>query len=438
MLILHISDIHFRTPNCKNEATDPDRPYRTAMINSVADYTARLGPVDAILVTGDIAFKADKEEYAIALRWLADLAYAAQCDLSCIHVVPGNHDVQRGVIAKEQSIKNVHLAMRSATPGRRECALREQISSATTAQALLQPLTEYNEFAKRFDCQVYLPEDLYWRHDLELRSGVILRLHGLTSTLLSGAVRPDANGKDTQDDDRMGLYLSPMQTVLDPVENVVNLVMAHHPPDWFMDHDEIEDAMNGRATLHLFGHKHKQRIMREKWYARFHAGAVNPDREENGWVPCYNLINLEVVGSGAERILNIKAFLLEWQTNPDQFRPKRDGDTELFHHSIPIPCRNAVKKTMLPSSAVATQPASLPAEIKVEVAMSEKRSRNLMMRFWDLSSSTQIRIMLELGLIEEKEKMLPEQERYRRAFRRACERGLIEKLDQEVTKCLAK
>jgi hypothetical protein len=67
-----------------------------------------------------------------------------------------------------------------------------------------------------------------------------------------------------------------LQTALDPADGIVNLVMCHHPPDWFMDNDDIADALRDRASIHLFGHKHRQRLIREHNYIQFSAGAVNP------------------------------------------------------------------------------------------------------------------------------------------------------------------
>ena len=63
MLLLHISDIHFRAPDCVNPDLDPDRPYRTRMIHDARTRTQTLGPVGAILVSGDIASKGDPREY---------------------------------------------------------------------------------------------------------------------------------------------------------------------------------------------------------------------------------------------------------------------------------------------------------------------------------------------------------------------------------------
>ena len=145
----------------------------------------------------------------------------------------------------------------------------------TPAARWLHRLEAYNEFAKVFNCQIYPPEHLYWKQDLLLEGGVRLRVHGLTSTLLCGA-----NGSDDRRDD---LYLSPLQTVLDPVDDIVNLVLCHHPPDWFCDQNDVNVAMCGRAAIHLFGHEHNASVTMDDGYIRLATGAVNPDRYAVDW-----------------------------------------------------------------------------------------------------------------------------------------------------------
>lgn len=427
MLLLHISDIHFRAPDCVNADLDPDRPYRTRLLQDARARTAILGQVGAILVGGDIAFKGDPQEYQAAFTWIKDLAQACGCSMERVFVIPGNHDVDRSVITRKPSTRNAQQAIQQAQAHRRERELRTQFADMEAGQALLAPLAAYNEFAAKFHCQVYPPDRLYWKQDLPLAGGVHLRIHGLTSTLLSGA--------GGNDDNRDSLYLSPLQTVLDPVDDVVNLVLCHHPPDWFMDQDEVHDAMCGRAPIHLFGHKHRQRITQEVNYVRFAAGAVNPDRNEAGWAPGYNFINVEVVGSGPARQLSIEAHMLEWQASPEQYRAALTAQGQpVARHSIAIPGRVVARADA--TNRVAEGPDRVVAapepEAEVEAAMSDESTRNLVFRFWNLTISQRRDIALRLGLIEEAELSLQEPERYGRALRRARERGLIDNLAREV------
>lgn len=433
MLLLHISDIHFRFPVCTNPSYDADLPFRTMLVRDVQERVNVLGPVGAILVTGDIAYCAHPEEYQAAFDWLMELAIAGQCPKERVFVVPGNHDVDRSVIFKSPAVRGEQLAIKVAGDAKRERVLLEKLYDDTTGRPLFLPITTYNEFAKHFNCQIYPPDHLYWRQDLELEEGVLLRLHGLTSTLLSGAVH-DA---DSQNDIHGSLYLSPLQTVLNPVEGVINLVMAHHPPDWFIDQDEVEDAIRGRAALHLFGHKHRQRIQSDNQYMRFSAGAVNPDRQERSWEPGYNLIKLAVVGGdGMGRSLQIEAHILKWQTDPDMYVPKEttEGD-KIFRRTIRIP-NKSTKRITQQSATPTVQSVSIEteveAEVAIEVAMSTQSTRNLVMRFWNLSISQRREITLKLGLIVAADLKIPEPERYGRALRLAGERGILEQLAQEV------
>lgn len=434
MLLLHISDIHFRAPECTQE-NDPNRAYRTRMIQDAKARARALGGVDAILVGGDIAFRGAQSEYEAASMWLEQLAHESRCPLERIFVVPGNHDVDRTRISSSRQIRNIHKAIKDAQPLYRYRELQAQLAEAATGRALFEPIAAYNEFAARFNCQVF-HERLAWKQDLDLAPGMTLRIHGLTSTLLSGAVTEDG-----QDDKQLSLYLSPWQTaLLDPDPNIVNLVMAHHPPDWLLDQDDVEDAVHGRAAIHLWGHKHRQRINKDDQYIRLAAGAVNPDAGEPGWHPAYNLIELSVQGSGPARTLHVTAHLLEWQTNPERYRARLDPQgREVFQHLISYPGDDH-------PTSLATVPAtpSVGAEVKevevavqapdVEAAMGEQSTRNLVIRWWGLSIAARREIALRLGLISEDEVSLPEPERYARALLRAKERNQLEQVAEEVNK----
>ena len=73
MLILHVSDIHFKNPLCHREE-DPELYFRNELVSHAGEQIGDLGDVDAILITGDIAFRGIASEYDAATKWLETLA----------------------------------------------------------------------------------------------------------------------------------------------------------------------------------------------------------------------------------------------------------------------------------------------------------------------------------------------------------------------------
>ena len=403
------------------------------MLRDIQQKIVELGSATAILIGGDIAFKGVEEEYSTATTWISELCAVAGCPPERVFVVPGNHDVDREAIRRRAGTRNAQAVISGASENMRETVLREQIADRETSKALLAPIAAYNEFAAKYNCQVYLPDRLKWIQDLDLGSRAKLRLHGLTSTLLSGL-----NG---QDDARAQLYLSPMQTAFDPEDSVVHLVLCHHPPDWLVDQDEALDALNGAVAIQMFGHKHRQRIELNMSHVRFDAGAVNPDHGEAGWSPGYNLVALSMNGEGDDRVLSVEAHLREWQSNPRRFRAVETEEGEqVFRHSIRVPagpCYSTPDESDVEGacSRAVSQDAGVPSkELNKEAAMANPITRNLVFRFWSLRRSEQRQILEELRLLREDEADLPHAERYGRALKRASDEGWLEQLARDVAK----
>lgn len=437
MRLLHLSDIHFRSPDCETLATDPNQPYRTLLAQDAVELCREGGPVDAILVGGDIAYKGEPGEYRVARAWLLGLAHQCGCSPEGIYVVPGNHDIDRGVCAKSLTISIAQDAIAKASDDERESMMKRQLADKTLGQALFQPLAAYNEFAAGFDCSVY-PELPFWTDEVDLDMGVRLRLFGLTSTLISGlGGRDDGPGR---------LYLGRLQTVLNPEQDVVNLVLCHHPPLWFSDRDDTDDNMNDRAKLQFFGHEHRQRCTPTPAYMRFQAGAVNPDVYERDWKPGYNLLDISVLGEGLNRTLDVRAHVRHFQKAPEMFVALRpDRFQEVWTHSMPLPHLPPLGAPAAKVEPIAPYPTTkvaeavhaaaaiaFPAEPKREVTMQGPSMRNLIYRFWDLSIAERRDIMLKLGLIDVADLRVPEPELYKKAFKQAAARGLLVELASEI------
>jgi hypothetical protein len=438
MRLLHLSDIHFRTPDCENLATDINQPYRTLLVQDVVERCREGGAVDAILVGGDIAFKGDPAEYKVARAWLLGLARQCGCPPEGIYVVPGNHDVDRGVCGRSLAISNAQEAIAGAHIEAREAVMKRQLADVDAGPSLFRPLAAYNEFAASFNCSVY-PGSPFWTDEAQLEGGVRLRLFGLTSTLISGlSDRDGAPGR---------LYLGRLQTVLNPEQDVVNLVLCHHPPSWFADADDTDDNVNERAMLQFFGHKHRQRCTPTPTYMRFQAAAVNPDMNEREWKPGYNLLDVTVRGEGLGRTLDVRAHVRQFQRAPDMFVGLRqDRFQEVWPHSMALPYLaplgasvaevaapvgrfHATKVAEAVHEAAVAEP---PLEAKPEVKMQGPSMRNLIYRFWELAIGERREITLKLGLITEADLQVPEPERYKKAFKEAAARGLLADLATEI------
>ncbi len=423
MLMLHISDIHFKSPECLDPYQDPDRPIRTRMMTDLDRQVKTLGHIGAILIGGDIAFKASQDEYTTAWEWIQQLAQISGCPLERIFVVPGNHDIDRSTIRNSMATQAAQHMLESAPPQNKEWTLKQLLADEASGQSLFAAHSAYNAFAAPLGCQIW-PAKPFWHQDMQLERGITLRIYGLTSTLLSGQNGVnDVEGK---------LYLGPRQTVLDPVPNTANLVLVHHPIDWLSDSDAVDDALTTRAAFHLFGHKHRQRAVMAD-HVRIGAAAVNPSRNEQPYQPGYNLLNMEVAGQGCDRHIKVELRQRRLQDNPERFVALLTAQgSEVFCTNIPVPEEAplpVIDVALVAAHEVVEKLHGEAADVVVpqdaEAAMGESDTRDLLYRFWHLTSSQRRYIAQNLGLLEAGDMKLPEPERYGRALLRAGERNLI-------------
>ena len=135
--LLHLSDIHFEEPNCLNLETDVDHPVRVKLLHDLAEMVKKNGDIDAIIVSGDIAYKGHAKEYEVAAKWLAKVANTAGCSPADIYTVPGNHDVSRPV-TEEDLVKAMRLLISTASSGHaRDVKMHKTISDSTSRKTLI-------------------------------------------------------------------------------------------------------------------------------------------------------------------------------------------------------------------------------------------------------------------------------------------------------------
>ena len=156
MLILHISDIHFRKGEA-GSALDPNHHLRTKLVRDAAQQCEKLDAVPgAVLVSGDIAYSGHPEEYAFAQTWFEELCDAIGCETCKIFVISGNHDVQRNVAIKPM-VQAAHKDIKDTQAHLLNAKLSGYLNDEDNGKQLYGPLEDYNNFAGTYLCSLAPP-----------------------------------------------------------------------------------------------------------------------------------------------------------------------------------------------------------------------------------------------------------------------------------------
>ena len=420
MLILHLSDIHFHKIEI-GTAQDPNFHLRNELVRDVQRQCASLGRPDAIVVSGDVAFGGDPDEFAYATKWLATLCDACGGSLKTVFVVPGNHDVVRES-AERNLVQLIHREIKAAAdPGE---VIARQMRDPDARRLLYESLDSYNAFALQFFCDLLPPERTRAMRDLTLNDGSKLRLWGLNTAFVSS--RYDVPGS---------LFVDLASRQITREDGVVNFVVAHHHLSWLGQAQQLEDHLNDVAPVQLFGHVHTNRIQMNRDFMRLTASAANPDRQEAGWEPGYNLIELSVEGGPDERRLHLRAHVRVWQAAPGGFQAKMDRTASVFEHKVglePWRAPAVAPGTVGSAAAFPSHAAGEVVDTPVEGGCAMNTLRDVGLRFYRLSFSKKSEIAGRLELLEEEDVRQPDYERFRRMFIRAYERGRLDELADAV------
>lgn len=422
LLILHLSDIHFRKSEI-GTAQDPNFHLRNELLRDLRQQCDRIGPPVVIIVSGDVAFSGDPEEFAFATEWLERVCDACGGSLRLVFVCPGNHDVVREQ-ADRNLVQLIHNAIKNAQDTNDEIA--KQLRDKDARRLLYESLDNYNAFALQFFCDLLPPDRTRTTRDVQLNDGSILRIWGLNTAFVSSS-------RDRPGD----IFVDPASFQITREDGVVNLVVVHHHLSWLRQQRALEDHLNDVAPIQMFGHVHTNRIDMNVDYMRLTASAANPDRREPGWEPGYNLLEVRILGAGKERRLQMRAHVRVWQTAPGGFQAKRSRQSEFFDHSVPLgEWHRGTTVAAMPVSTPIGYLQSINTASTIDTPPEGGRAMNTLrdvgIRFYRLSFSKKSEIAGRLELLEEDDMTQPDYERFRRVFLRAHERGRLDELAAAV------
>ena len=427
IVLVHLSDIHF-AGSSGTSIHDLDADVRNELLRDATTLTKELGCATGVAVTGDIAFSGKREQYERAASWLVGFCKAIACREENVWVVPGNHDVDRDRTRRKVT-KTLQESIRKKNEAAIDAELREIFSDAQSADALLDPLTDYNAFAARFQCTITQAAP-FWERDLVLACGTTIRLHGLCSVLVSN-----------EHDARGNIVLGRAQATFPRVDGVEYMTLCHHPPDWLRDQDAVVSSLESRVRIQLFGHKHAQRIQAIEKTLRVTAGAMHPERNDRDWEPTYNVIEIHRIDD--ER-LGVRLFQRRWHKTDLRFVADQGGGAgksyrEYAWDDCPRPTRRAQRAgdnpeigraevCVLDAGAAAIkgkEPDAMPPP---------NHERRLTYRFLTLPFRHQIAIAQSLNVLTDADQALSDEALFRELFKRAMEKGLLGKLWEETEK----
>jgi predicted phosphodiesterase len=431
-VLVHLSDIHFRR-DYSGTIYDKDRDVRNQLEIDVEKMRQQFSNIRGVLVTGDIAFSGKKEEYKTALEWLQRFCDRAGCSIEDVWIVPGNHDVDRSVIDTSTTLQDCRERFRRIPTEEIDREIQRYMLDKAARKVLFEPLENYNEFASAFACQISADKP-FWHDDLKLNDGSTLRLRGLNSTLISNSLDNDAEYR---------LILGSVQATCPNEDGVEYLTMCHHPPQWLRDQDNVEDYLDTRVKVQLFGHKHRFRVRGGDRTLRVAAGAMHPDDREPNWQPRYNVLSFKVEKNGESRRLNVHIHPRVWSDAEKLFTGEINRNDTTFHAfsfelerwspAIPIEIEITQPATAITASSEdsAPQPAS---DVPIREERPMNRNRRLTYRFYTLPYNVRLKVVQELNLVQDEDRNVPETKLFDRYFKRAQDGRILERLWDEVEK----
>lgn len=242
---LHVSDLHLR-------ATD----WRQNLVLShlVRDLpkllTESVGVVDLLFCTGDISESGRPEEFLAAQQAVRELASAAGLSVDRLHVVPGNHDVDRRQINTSARLLQTALV---AQAERNDLKDFEALLGDPDQVALLGArLGAYGAFTKQLlGVARSVDPGRPWRVDEYVIGGLTIGVASLCSVLIAG-----------QDGENGRLLLGERQ-VRDAADELrrcqLKVALLHHPIDWLAEAERVAMAelLASEFQVVLHGHSHR-------------------------------------------------------------------------------------------------------------------------------------------------------------------------------------
>lgn len=282
-VFVHVSDIHFGQE--KDDRVHIHADVKQQLIADAKEVVSEIagGVAHGILVTGDIAQSGKWDEYERAGKWLDDLAANIGVEIHRVQMVPGNHDLDRSKLsfAGKQILDHI----RAGGSKEYEDILNNQIDRA----ALFVRFEDYGRFSFGYNCPLNNEGAFASEMEVTLAPGRAIRFIRFNSSLL-------CHGEER--DEHPELMIGARQFTIPRTEGVENVVLVHHPLNWYKDQDQVRAYVRSRARVLISGHEHDPKVTIDKVEAgsdvmMLAAGATVPYKSNDVYTFTYNIIEFD-------------------------------------------------------------------------------------------------------------------------------------------------
>lgn len=422
---IHLSDIHFS--RIGSAVYDLDADVRDQLLIDVVRVRDHIGtPITGTLVTGDIAFSGNKDEYDRAVNWLKELAEKAAFESDKIWTTPGNHDVDRAAHSKSSTLQLAFEKLRKCEEREIDPRIATFSQDRVLGIGLYEPLAEYNNFALQFSCNIDATRPT-WQEELPMQNGRTLVLLGLNSVLVS-------TKDDSKTEDCHKMILPESQCTPPEREELIYLSLCHHPTAWLRNAPGIESALNSRVHVQLFGHEHSSwhRVVDGK--VQIFAGALHPENDALNLRPHYNIIQLSL-HEETTTTLKIKVYGRSFDKSRRCFSDGSNNDSISFKEfKITLPkIQISATSPATRGGAMTTETPSSSATLPVAPHL---KARKLLFGLVKVPFPERMELAKALELLEPEDENVPDLEKHRRFITRAQERKILHKLWNAVSRKL--
>lgn len=237
VILLHLSDIHIRN------GYNPIINRVKNIANSLNIWTDE-ECVCFLVISGDIAYSGDSDEYEIAYKFISDLLQEIRLNNKISQaypiLVPGNHDC---------NFTNEKSTRRGLVDRLREVDKPSKYIDNDYIDDLTRIQKEYFAFAQKLDSVNQQENRIFWLRKYEIDQ---YHIHFLCFNTAWMSTKPEEQGR----------LIFPVNLInlnqVHSVKNTLNVSVFHHPYAWFDSHHvkDFKNLIHGSSNIIITGHEH--------------------------------------------------------------------------------------------------------------------------------------------------------------------------------------